>query len=298
MQSEKKIIMVGDNPFHGISHLSQEKAVLRGKDILMPEKAAEIVATALDNGAQAFTFTVDGTILAILESLHSNKYHPPLYAFVPYSYEYVRLAVSLGGITGLAKRVAAQIIKSGNFFAMLHGTKGVLTIDPAEAYKAYIYYEVGRIKAAAKTKNTLKCLFLHQVVTDMALALDIQWIIRAHIDVLAKMGVMPGLQTFNLPLLVQKMEGWNIDLGKILIGVPFNASGMQMNPSRIEAEKALQEIKYNNVLVYGVLAGGLLKLDEALNYIDTLPNIMGIALGVSKKGQAVSTFKYFSTQNA
>jgi hypothetical protein len=296
MQSDKKIIMVGDNPFHGISHVSQEKAVLRGRDILVPEKAAEIVATALDNGADAFTFTVDDTILAILECLHSKKYHPPLYAFAPYSYEYVRLAVSLGGIPGLAKRVAGQIIRSRNFSAILHGTKGVLAVDPAEGYKAYICYEVGRIRAAAKVNNTLKCLLLHQVVTDMALALDMQWMVRAHIEVLTGLGIMPGLQTFNLPLLVQKMSEWNIDLEKVLIGVPFNAMGMQMNPSKVEAEKALQQIRYNNVLVYGVLAGGLLGLDDALHYINSLPNIMGIALGVSRKDQAVSTFNRFRNQ--
>ena len=37
-----------------------------------------------------------------------------LYALVPYAYEYVRIATHDGGLPGLAKRFAKQVLRSGN----------------------------------------------------------------------------------------------------------------------------------------------------------------------------------------
>ena len=292
-----RIILVGDNPFHGISHVAQKKAVLRGKNILIPANAAEVVLTAINSGADAFTFTVSDTTLAILKHLRYEKCSPPLYAIAPYAYEYIRLAVSLGGIPGLGKRVAIQIIKSRNLRAINYGIKAALTLDPAEAYKAYVAYEVSRIRAASGKRKNLKCLFLHQVVGDMALALDMEWLFRAHIAVLSDLDITPGFHTHNLPFFTHKMNAWHIDMSNILITAPFNAIGMQMNPCREDCEKALSEINRNNVIAFAVLAGGLLPLSEAINYINQLPGIMGVALGVSRKEQAENTFAYIRKNN-
>ena len=52
MNETQKLILVGDNPFHGISHLSQERARNRGENIIFPaEKAADIVMTSIRSGA-------------------------------------------------------------------------------------------------------------------------------------------------------------------------------------------------------------------------------------------------------
>ena len=59
MNSEgKKMLLVGDNPFHGISHLSQERARVRGHAMTYPEYAANLVMTSLENGANGFMFSV------------------------------------------------------------------------------------------------------------------------------------------------------------------------------------------------------------------------------------------------
>jgi hypothetical protein len=295
MHKNERLVLVGDNPFHGISHVSQERAAMRGKDVLTPLSATNIVSTALDYGADAFTFTVSDTTLEILKQLKKRGRVPQLYAIVPYAYEYVRLAVALGGIPGLGKRIAKQIIKSGNLSAAWHGIRGILTIDPAEAYKAYVAFEVSRIRAYAG-KGSLKCLFLHCVVADMALGLDMDWLFKAHISILESYGIKPGFHTHNFPLFIDRVKKWDIDLDRILITTPFNAIGMQMNPGRQECEKTLRAMPCNNVMVFGVLAGGLLQVDAAIEYIKALPHIYGVAFGVSTTEQAKKTFSMISCQ--
>ena len=54
-------LLVGDNPFHGISHLSQERARVRSTEQNKgnTEQAAHLVKLCLENGANGFMFSVD-----------------------------------------------------------------------------------------------------------------------------------------------------------------------------------------------------------------------------------------------
>ncbi|MCD6431683.1 hypothetical protein J7L33_03140, partial [Candidatus Bathyarchaeota archaeon] len=56
-------------------------------------------------------------------------------------------------------------------------------------------------------------------------------------------------------------------------------------------ERALAELSKPNVLAISILAAGYLKPKEAIDYIAQLPNIKGVAVGVSKEKHARETFK-------
>ena len=105
IDSKEKLLLVGDNPFHSISHLSQERARGRTEDPSNPKYAANLILTALENGANGFTFSVSETTLAILKELdrHGAIGRTGLYPVVPYAFEYVRLANQFG-ISGLVKK--------------------------------------------------------------------------------------------------------------------------------------------------------------------------------------------------
>ena len=59
-----KLILVGDNPFHGVSHVSRERSLLRDGNILNAKHDAKLVLTSVNNGANGFTFTVSEKTLA------------------------------------------------------------------------------------------------------------------------------------------------------------------------------------------------------------------------------------------
>jgi len=289
------ILLVGDNPFHGVSHLSQERARGRGDEITLPEKASHLVRTALDNGADGFMFSVSDTTLSILELISGseNDELPDLYPLVPYAYEYVRLATQAGGISGLGRRFARQLLSSRNFKAIAMGFRGVVAMDPATLLKAYLGYEIQRIRSSTGGKGSIRSILLHEMIADMALALNLDWLFKSYIDFLKELKIRPGIETRNFAYLVDRFQEWDLDPKGVLIAAPFNRLGFQMNPSREPCERALEQLGARNVIAMSVLASGYLDPAEAAEYIKKLPNLTGIVVGVSKEKHASETFRLF-----
>ena len=295
MSKRQLELLVGDNAFHGISHLSQQRARERSvKDNPSNvEYATQLVKLSLQNGANGFMFTVSETTLSILKALdHDEKLD--LYAIVPYAYEYVRLATKVGGVSGLAKQISRQIMFSRNIVAVAPNLLGLIRVDPSAFLKTYLIYEISRIKSAAGKSANLKSVLLHEVITDMALALDLDWFFKSYIKFFSKSKIRPGFETRNFPYLVEKFTEWHINMSEITIAASFNKVGFQMNPSQKDCENALLSVSCAEVIALSILASGHLKPPEAINYLRTLPNLKGIVAGVSKERHAEETFKLLS----
>ena len=294
-ESDEKLLLVGDNPFHNISHLSQERARARTEDPSDPKFAASLIMAAMDNGANGFFFSVSETTLSILKELDVQgvlgRLH--LYPMVPYALEYVRLATQRGGIPSLAKKLGWEMVKSGNVEALFFFVKGAWSGDLATLMKMYLAYELSRIRDSVKSKVKFDAVFLHQLITDMALALNLERLIKSYIEYLLHKKITPGFNTGNFAFLVNKFVEWNIDLSKIIIAAPFNKVGFQVTPSIEECEKALRLLPQPNVIAISILAAGYINPKEAIEYIAALPNIKGVAIGVSKEKHA-SIFKLSS----
>ncbi|MGB9683895.1 MAG: hypothetical protein ACPL1Z_03070 [Candidatus Bathyarchaeales archaeon] len=293
MKSQDKVLLVGDNPFHGISHLSQERSRVRGDTPTNPDYAARLIGLSVQNGADGFMFSVSDKTLTILDVLRKNGENNGLrlYAVVPYAYEYVRLACAAGGVPGLAKKLVREIVFSGNLRAAASGLNGVLRSDLNSLVKTYLLYEVSRVRRSAGGKAKLESVLLHQLITDLCLGLGLDWVFKFYTKFLWGTGITPGFNTGNFALLVEKFREWDISLEDVVIAAPFNKVGFQMVPSRQECEKALEGLPKPNVLAISVLAAGYLKPKEAADYIAGLPNIKGVAVGVSKEKHASETFR-------
>jgi len=294
-QNERKFLLVGDNPFHGISHLSQERSRTRDNRIGTVDFAADLVRVSSENGADGFMFTVSETTLSIISALRNNGVLKNLdcYAIVPYAYEYVRLATQTGGVAGLAKRIGKEIAFSGNMRAIILGLKGLVFTDLNSILQTYLLYEISRIKSAAGKNVRLRSVLLHEIITEMGLAYNLDWLFKAYIDFMTKMRMEPGFETRNFAFLVNKFKEWHIDFGSCVFATPFNKAGFQMNPSRVRCEDALASISGPCVIAMSVLAAGYHKPPEAVEYLSRLPNIKGVVIGVSKESQARETFRLF-----
>jgi hypothetical protein len=289
----KKMFFVGDNPFHGISHLSDDRARARSNKVRDAEYAAQLVASSFENGADGFMFSVSEITLSILQRIKDRINDNPLelYAIVPYAYEYVRLATQLGTV-GLGRKLAAQVIFSGNVRAILTGLKGAVTLNPAVLLETYLTYEVSRIKAAVGKKQNLGSILLHEVITDMALALDLEWLFKSYMHSVHRLKIKPGFETRNFAYLVDKFREWKIDFSELVLVTSFNKIGFQMNPSKVACEKALAKIPECDVIAMSILAAGYLRLPEAVKYFGSLPNLKGAVVGVSKERHASETFSF------
>jgi hypothetical protein len=294
VSSYRKMLLVGDNPFHGISHLSQERARNRAGNADSVKEKSDLVLAAVDNGADGFMFSVSDVTLSILENLRERNAieEVELYAIVPYAYEYVRIATQTG-TPALAKKVAKQIVLSGNIGAVLSGLNATIQMNPRSLMKTYLTYEISRIKSSAGKKARLSSILLHEVITDMGLALNFDWLFKSYISYLSKKDIIPGFNTRNFPYLVSKFREWDIDLDTIVVATQFNKAGFQMNPSRKECEKTLSGLSRPIVLAISVLAAGYFKPPEAVDYLARLENLKGVVAGVSKMKHARETFTLF-----
>lgn len=292
MVENKRELLIGDNPFHGISHLSQERSRVRTVDPTNSEFAADLVCLSLDNGANGFMFSVSETTLSILKVLSDRDRirDANLYAIVPYAYEYVRATSQHGGLPSLAKKMSWEMLASRNISAMGNGLRGILFGDLDALLKAYLSHEISRIRKATEKKSAITSVLLHEVITDMALALDLESLFRTYVRFLLGREITPGFNTCNFTYLVEKLRKWNFDLSKVLIAAPFNKAGFQMCPSRMDCESALASLSEPIVIAISVLAAGYLNLSEATEYIASLPNVKGVAVGVSKESHASQTF--------
>jgi len=288
-----RVLLVGDNPFHGISHLSQERSRVRGDAPTNPEYAARLIELSVRNGANGFMFSVSEKTLSILGLLRKNCGIDDLglYAIVPYAYEYVRLACGVGGVPGLAKKMIGNVIFSGNLQAVASGLNGVLRADVDSLAKTYLMYEISRVKRSAGKDARLESVLLHQLITDLCLGLGLDWVFRFYVGFMLKAGITPGFNTGNFALLVKRFREWGINMEDVVIAAPFNRVGYQMVPSKKECEEALTDLPVPNVLAISILAAGYLKPPEAIEYIAYLPNIKGVAVGVSKERHALETFR-------
>jgi hypothetical protein len=134
-------------------------------------------------------------------------------------------------------------------------------------------------------------VLLQEVITDMALALELDWLFKSYIAFLLKLSIKPGFETRNFAYLVNKFEEWNIDSNEVILAAPYNKIGFQMNPSQYECEKALAILPRPKVIAMSLLAAGYLKPQEAMDYLKKVPNIDVVVVGVSKLQQAEETFR-------
>jgi hypothetical protein len=298
MHEHSMSLLIGDNPFHGISHLSQERARARSNGLSQgsADYAARLVRLSMENGADGFMFSVDETTLAILKILRKDRTIESmgLYAIVPYAYEYVRRATQAGGVSGLAKGLAKEMVFSSNIKVLLSNMRGLVSFDPSAFLKAYVAYEIGRIRTAAGGINSLKSILLHEIITDMALALNLGQLFKSYIKFFEKSGVRPGFETRNFAYLAGKFSEWNIDSSKVTLVSSFNRVGFQMCPSRIKCEKALERVDGAEVIAMSILAAGYLKPADAIEYLAHLQGISGVVVGVSKERHATETFRLLS----
>jgi hypothetical protein len=290
-----KLILIGDNPFHGVSHLSRERSLLRTGNILDPKHAAELVIASINNGANGFTFTVSKTTLSILCELNKENFSNKiaLYPLMPNVNEFVRTAGATGGLPGLAKDIAKKMSSVMDFQLLGNGIRGVICNDPKSLVKAYLKYEYIQLQNIVEKSRKLciTSIMLHEIVTDMALALDMEWLFRAHIELMTKLKLQPGFETRNLPYFVKQFKKWQIDFKGVVIEAPFNSIGFQMCPSKIDCENAIKNAPGSEIIAFSILAAGYVKLSQALDYINALSGINGVAIGISNEKQAKETFQ-------
>jgi hypothetical protein len=287
-----KTLLIGDNSFIGVSHLSQERARERIEKLDV-KSVVEIIETAVSCGATGYTFSTHPVNMQILKALRdSGKIADGfgLYPMLPYAQGYVRLA-NEKGMRGLVDETLSRLPLSDKAKAVFKSGFSALRVDPPGMLKAYIDVELAAYLSEKPGNASLQGVLLHEVVTDLCLGLrDVHLLDAFAQHIRQKYHASPGFVTYNLVRFVELFRKKGLTTEDVVIMTPFNSIGYQMSPSRHSCETCLSGLPNSNLIAMSIMAGGYLKFDEAVDYIRSLPNLSGVAVGVSSKEHACSTF--------
>ena len=268
--------MLGDNPFFGIYHLSQEQA--RQK---MNREGfgwiAEIVEYACSMGVKKFVASTHPELRQLIRHMGDKTDLLDRVEFCPifpYVQGYVQKTTEKG-MAGAARDVLSGM--RGGIGAALGASVRYLKRDAPGLVRSFVDFELESMGEAR-----YRTVFLHDVVTDLCLGLGLEDVIGTYADHARKRGLRPGAVTKNFPLFACAAERRGLDGMPVMTS--FNPSGWQMNPSKKACEDALKGAG-GEVIAMNALAGGLVHPNDAAGYLSGL-EISSVVVGVSTKEHA------------
>jgi len=285
--------LIGDNPFIGVSHLSQERSRERSFGLSIA-RIVNIVEIAFQSGAEGLAFSTHPTMYDVLSAMRERKYEREfgIYPLIPDATAYARLA-SGKGVPGLVADTLARLDAVRRVKTAIRGALSAMRLNISAMMNTFVDLEIQKVLNVAPSKAELRGVFAHELICDTALAFKHKELLQEYIDhVCDKYSVRAGLVTRNFARLVSFLKEEDIDQNCIMVMTPFNRVGFQMTPTKEECEVALDQCGAN-VLAISTLAAGSVKVNDALEYLRTKPRLKGFVIGVSNPEQARETFGKF-----
>jgi hypothetical protein len=263
-------LLLGDNPFIGVSHYSQEKA-RDERGSASTTRKVEVIKAALEGGATGFTFSTHESNLELLKYVRNN--HTGLldslnyYILTPYAQGYVRRANVLG-MEGLAKTLLGRVIGNDPPYFI----KAVLTLNVGKVANLFVAGEVSPYLEVLPERR-VKAILLHEVLTELIIAFDMTRLLREIKEyVESRLGVGFGIETRNASIARDFLMRRDVAVDYLM--TPLNPLGYQMAVSREEAEQAIVDLASAGVkiIAINVLASGATTLDDSIEYLRRFRN--------------------------
>jgi hypothetical protein len=268
-------LLLGDNQFFGINHMSEEKA--RAQAIRFRDLAAivEVLDAAYDEGIRTLMCTTHERMAAVCDHVraHPDRYEGfAFYPCMPYAHKYAN-AVTDHGMLGAMKRFLPD---EGLMNAALRGGSSVAKKD-IEGLTTLL------IDAEMKMFEGLRTpvVFLQNVVVDLLLGLGFTDAFRIFADhVRSRYDAEPGFITMNLPALVGTLDAAGID--DPIVCANINKIGFRMCGG-LEAYQSVLRAGGFRAVAMSVFASGAIAADEAIQWVCEQPNIEAIVFGASSR---------------
>jgi hypothetical protein len=278
-------IILGDNQFFGVNHMSEEKGIARARKFQDINAIIGILDTAYQCGIHAFSFSTHGRVQQICDYFRANpqKYSDlRLYPVLPYAHKYAHL-VNEKGVIDTIKEVVVSNSTAGQIASMMtRGGTVVLRQDPKEIMKLLIDVEMKMFRDLS-----VKVIFLQNIVTDLLLGLGWTDVFSDYVTYIEqKYQVRAGFMTLNMPRLVDFLLGCGIKDPVVCFAI--NKIGFQMNPDITSYEEALQTKPFQ-ALAMSIMAAGSVLPREAVEYVTGFKNIKSILFGASTKAHVEQT---------
>ena len=274
-------LLLGDNQFFGVNHMSEEKARTQAMRFQDLSAIIEVLDAAYEEGVRTFMCTTHERIALVADHFRANPDRYPGMTFfpcMPYAHKYAN-AMTEDGIVGAVRRFLPD---GGLLDSALRGGRSLATRDIAGIITLLIDAEMKMFHDLSTP-----VIFLQNVVVDLLLGLgfDEAFEIFAH-HVRTRYGAEPGFITMNLPLLLDALDRVGVD--NPVVCASMNKLEFRMSGGADAYRKALTERRFRPIAM-SVLASGALPPREALEWACALPNLEAIVFGASSRRNIRST---------
>jgi len=270
-------LILGHNQFIGISHISEEMSREKEKKFSNIKNIYDTVEKASELGYKGMIIETHPRMLNFLEYYKKNKnFDIDFYLQVPYVQGYIQ-KMNEKGLSGLVM----EIIKRGGIkTSSALVLKNIINI--AKKDYSSIVTSALRLEVEPFIDTKIKALFLHNVLTDLLLSLQMQEIFIKYIEYAEdKLRIKPGFATLNFQLFKNSFEKWKIN--PPLVMTPVNPMGYDMNPSQKIVEASIREYSGEIVAMNVLSGGGASSVSESSTYLKSFNKIKYCAVGASSE---------------
>lgn len=276
-------LLLGDNQFFGVNHMSEEKARAQLMRFQRIEAITAVLEDAAAEGVTTFMCTTHDRIAEICDIVRADparygalQFHPSM----PYAHKYAN-AVTGDGFLGAVRRFLPD---EGFLDAAMRGGKSLAGKDIEGIATLLVDAEMKMFKGLPTP-----VVWMQNVIVDLLLGLGFHDALRIFADhVRARYDAEPGFITMNLPMLLDALDGVGIE--NPLVCANINKLGFRMSGG-VDAYRQALESRPFRAVAMSVLASGAIRPREAFEFIHDLPNIESVVLGASSRshiGEAAS----------
>jgi len=284
-------LLLGDNPFIGVSHLTQEKAREETGEASLENKVA-VFEAAVRGGATGFVFSTHKSNLELLAYLKTHRRDllnaMNYYVLLPYAQSYVRRA-NVGGTPRLLRSSLSSIMHSTS--ATTDIAAALATLRPERLAGLFIKLELAPYLEVLP-KEKVKTVLLHEILTDPAAAFHLVDLLK-FLDsyVRKRIGISFGLHTKNFGVLHRR--GFFTEILPEYIMTSINPLGYMMAPSKEVVEESIEDLgAKTKIIAINVLASGATKLDDATEYLSRFKDrIYAVSSASSKPHRICENFQ-------
>jgi hypothetical protein len=274
-------VLIGDNQFFGINHMSEEKARAQAMRFQDVSAILEVLDAAYAEGIKTFMCTTHERIAEVCAHFRANREKYADYKFypcMPYAHKYANAATE----HGVVGAVRSFLPEENAFAALLSGGISLARKD-IESLAALL------IDAEMKMFNGLATpvILLQNVATDFLLGLGFDDALRIFADyVRDRYQAEPGFITMNAPRLLTTLE--KLEVQNPIICTNINKIGFRMCGG-IPAYEEMMVRGDCRLIAMSVFASGALPVRQALEYVCKFPQIRSIVFGASSRSHIAQT---------
>lgn len=282
---ELDAVILGDNQFFGINHMSQEKAQQLAERFNDISAIYEVYRIAYDLGIHAFMLNSNDKAAEICDYFRNHRSEFPelvLYPSIPYPHKYANLVAELG-IAG-----AIQSVLSGqSAMDMLRMAGKSLSLIAGDVSRLLTMLVDMEMKIYSKLDY--KTIYLQNIITDLLLGLNFKDIFVEYSRYVEKrFDATPGFLTMNVPRLAAYLKSCGIENAVICAAV--NKRGYLMSPDICSYESYFRGPQKYPMTAMSIFASGAIPAREAVDYVKQ-QGVKSIVFGASTRRHMQETLE-------